>query len=85
MLDKLSKVPWRINPKIFEVVQAVWNNGGGVCSIPPRHYDMATYVYQYQVDEEKNIEKKRALAKKIQQQRDIHSLRCDFLLKFQVA
>lgn len=85
ILDKLSKVAWRINPKVYEVVSAIWSNGGGKCAIPPRYYDMSTYVYQYQVDEERDFEKKNALKKRIQEQRDIHSLRCDFLLKFQVA
>jgi|JI6StandDraft_1071083.scaffolds.fasta_scaffold02813_17 DNA-directed RNA polymerase len=29
VLDILSKVPWKINPKILKIVEQIWLDGGG--------------------------------------------------------
>jgi DNA-directed RNA polymerase len=85
VLDIISETPWRINKKVLKVVEAIWEEGGGAGEIPLRHYNYENYVYQYQLQECKDYAEKSKLMKKIQMQRDIHSLRCDFTLKLNVA
>ena len=34
-INVLSKVPWRINGDVYEVVQQAWAEGGGIGDIPP--------------------------------------------------
>ena len=84
VLDLLSQTPWRINKKVLDVAERLWEEGGGVGEIPRRFYNFEDYVYQYQIDETYGKEKYK-LMKKMQTQRDIHSLRCDFILKLNVA
>lgn len=84
VLDLLSQTPWKINKKVLDVAEKIWEMGGGMGEIPKKLYDYQDFVYKYQVDESFG-EKKMKLMKKMQQQRDIHSLRCDFLLKLNVA
>jgi len=85
VLDILSQTPWRINQRVLKTVEGIWENGGGAGEIPLRHYDFKNYVYDYQLRECKDHNEKQKLMKKIQQQRDMHSLRCDFSLKLNVA
>jgi DNA-directed RNA polymerase, mitochondrial len=85
VLDILSNTPWRINKKILNVVRKVWENGGGLGEIPKRHYDYNNYTFDYQLKECFDLKKRKAIASKIQEQRDVHSLRCDFILKLNVA
>ena len=33
-IDILSQTSWRINNKVLEVIEAIWNNGGGYGEIP---------------------------------------------------
>jgi DNA-directed RNA polymerase len=35
-LNALGATPWRINRRVFAVLEAVWAYGGGVCGVPPR-------------------------------------------------
>lgn len=37
VLDQISQTPWRINQKVLEVVEAVWEEGGGIAEIPKRY------------------------------------------------
>ena len=84
VLDLLSETPWRINKKVLEIAEKIWEEGGGCGEIPKRFYNFDDYIYQYQIDESFGKEKYK-LMKKMQIQRDIHSLRCDFILKLNVA
>lgn len=84
VLDLLSQTPWKINKKVLDIVEKLWEEGGGVGEIPRKFYNFDDYVYQYQIDETFGKEKYK-LMKKMQTQRDIHSLRCDFILKLNVA
>ena len=85
VLDLLAQTPWRINKKVLEVIEILWEEGGGVGEIPLKNYNFNNYVYQYQIHECKNFAEKQKLMKKIQNQRDIHSLKCNFNLKLNVA
>ena len=85
VLDIIGSVKWRINKNVLNIVEKIWNNGGGTGTIPNRYYDYKEYIYDYQVSECKDIMEIRRLSKKIQLQRDVHSLRCDFTLKLSQA
>jgi DNA-directed RNA polymerase len=55
-----------------------------VGEIPKKFYDFKDYIYQYQFKETTGKDRYK-LMKKLQQQRDMHSLKCDFTLKLNVA
>ena len=84
VLDLLGETPWKINKKVLKVVEELWNLGGGVGEIPKKFYDFKDYIYQYQFKETAGKDRYK-LMKKLQQQRDMHSLKCDFTLKLNVA
>jgi DNA-directed RNA polymerase len=85
VLDIVGAMPWRINKKVLNVVEKIWEEGGGAGEIPPRFYDFKDYVYEYQLKESQDLQDKKKLIKKIQLQRDVNSLRCDFTLKLTQA
>lgn len=85
LLDIIGRVPWRINKKVLEVMVEIWNGGGGVGELPPKHYNFQDYIYEYQLRECKDKFERRKLEKKIQLQRDMHSLRCSFSLRLDQA
>ena len=85
VLDILSQTPWRINRKVLDAVEAIWEEGGGAGEIPSKHYNFKNYIYDYQLRECKDPLERMKLMKKVQSQRDLHSLRCDFSLKLNVA
>ncbi|EAR93244.2 DNA-directed RNA polymerase (macronuclear) [Tetrahymena thermophila SB210] len=85
ILNTVSQTAWRINKKVFDVMEKIWEEGGGQGEIPRRFYDYKDYVYQYQLKECKNRDEQQRLMKKIQEQRDMHSMRSDFQLKINVA
>jgi len=85
VLDILGQTPWRVNKNVLNAVEGIWESGGGAGEIPIRHYNYQNYIYEYQLKECKDYKERQKLMKKIQQQRDIHSLRCDFTLKLNVA
>lgn len=85
VLDILSQTPWRINKYVLKAIEGLWEEGGSAGEIPLRHYNFKDYVYDYQLRECKNMQERQKLLKKVQLQRDLHSLRCDFSLKLNVA
>jgi DNA-directed RNA polymerase, mitochondrial len=85
VLDLMGSTPWRINKNVLKVVEYIWEEGGGQGEIPLKNYDYSNYVYQYQIDECRSREEKQKLMRKLQNQRDLHSLRCDFTLKLNIA
>lgn len=38
-INTLQKVPWRINKKVYEVMEEVWEAGGGIADIPERDHE----------------------------------------------
>ena len=47
VLQVLSGVPWKINKRVFGVVEAIWNEGGGVSNIPYKAGKSAERVYDH--------------------------------------
>ena len=47
VLDAINETPWRINKKVLNVVEQIWDQGGNKGEIPTRFYDYQKYVYSY--------------------------------------
>lgn len=55
VLNAINQTPWRINKKVLEVIEKIWDQGGNNDgTIPNRYYDYHDYVYPYQLKETKN-------------------------------
>ncbi|KAF4370405.1 hypothetical protein F8388_016142, partial [Cannabis sativa] len=83
-LDMLGSVKWRVNKKVFSVVESIWDGGGNVAGLVNRKdvtvpekpsSDDLTEIHQWKWKVRK--------ARKINSER--HSLRCDVELKLSVA
>lgn len=85
VLDVLAKTPWRINGQILKVIEDLWEQGGGAGEIPQRYYNYQDFIYEYQLAECSNSIERNKLRLKIQQQKDINSLKCSFLLRLEQA
>ncbi|KAG2389538.1 hypothetical protein C9374_014098 [Naegleria lovaniensis] len=83
-LNTLNETRWKINPKVYETVLKVWNSGGGLGELPSR-FDDALPEEPETDDPEIKKKWKRAVAKIKTHNRNLHSLRCDMLLKLKVA
>lgn len=85
VLDVLGSTPWTINNRILAVIEELWNLGGGQGEIPKRYYNYQDYIYEYHIKECKDMTERKNLLWKAQMQKDIHSLRCSFMLKLDQA
>lgn len=83
VLDTLGSVKWRINKKVLDIVEYVWATGGGKSYIPKRFNERV--VTNSMIKEAKDFKEKIKLLKESQINREMHSLRCDFMLKMQIA
>lgn len=89
-LDLLGQVKWKINKKVLEVnfyckfklTEYIWAHGGGKGEIPSRFNPKAITKTMLKSSDFKN---KIILLKESQHNRELHSLRCDFNLKLQIA
>ncbi|KAL0490868.1 mitochondrial DNA-directed RNA polymerase [Acrasis kona] len=84
-MNVLGETEWNVNKKVLDVVNQVWNNGGGVASIPSRTDHEVPPKPNKDVD--KNIRNKQlGLIKRLKTENaNMHSLRCDLLNKLKVA
>ena len=83
-LNTLNESKWIVNQKVYETVLRVWNEGGGLGELPSRFDD--TLPEEPETDDPEVKKKwKRACEKIKQHNRNLHSLRCDMLLKLKVA
>lgn len=82
ILDYQSNVGWKINKRVLDVVEYIWASGGGIAAIPER--------FNKKLINKENLKaatfnEKLELLREIQQNRDNHSLRSDFLIKLRIA
>lgn len=90
-LNVLGGVAWRMNAAVRDVVREVWQNGGGIADIPSRtdHVPPIPPNLDAIEDEEERREQYRSWRRmntRVEQwNRDLHGLRCDHLLKMEVA
>ena len=95
-LDAMGKVPWAVNGPVFDLVKAAWASGGKWPDLPsqedlalPEPMDLAEAVARADGDEDGG--KKlydahlRRSARLKRRNAELHSLRCDTLLKLGIA
>lgn len=90
-LNALSSTPWNINRQVYEAVKSAWEAGGGIADLPPRT-DVAVEEEVPFPTDGTGAQKQEWFRlhhhprqKTIQHNRDLHSLRCDTVLKLGVA
>jgi DNA-directed RNA polymerase len=83
VLDLLSNVRWRINRRVLDLVEFTWSLGGGKSKIPKRFNEKI--ITSEMINQNKDFKEKIKLLKESQENREMHSLRCDFYLKMQIA
>jgi DNA-directed RNA polymerase len=84
VLDTLSQVKWRINKKVLDLVEFTWATGGGKGYVPKRFNERIVTAAMIN-DAKKDFKERINLLKESQENRELHSLRCDFHLKMQIA
>ena len=82
VLDILGKVAWRVNPKILDVIEYIWASGGGAADIPERFNKQTVSPDDVR---KANIKDKLKLLAQYQENNELHSLRCHFLLRLSMA
>ena len=82
-LDLLGKVKWRINKNVLDILEFIWSTGGGQGEIPKRYNDRI--ITRNLINETKDFKDKLKLLKESQNNRELHSLRCDFLIKLTIG
>lgn len=82
-LDLLGQVKWRINTKVLNVVEYIWANGGGKGEIPKRYNERV--ITRSIIKETYQLRDKTILLKESQHNREMHSLRSDFMIKLNIA
>lgn len=81
-LNALGTTSWRINSKVLRVMEECWEEGISIGDLPPRFGDLELPpLYQ----ENYIASRSREYSKALQHNRDLNSLRCDWLLKLKVA
>jgi hypothetical protein len=83
VLDKLASIKWRVNKKILDVMEYIWANGGGKAMIPKKYNDRI--ITKELIRHAKTFKEKTILLREAQNNREAHSLRCDFSIKMKVA
>ena len=86
-LNYLGAVPWRINSRVLEVVEQIWERGGGVADLPSQSNAPlpATPPAGTDVSATSRKQQQRAHSAAVRHNRNLHSLRCDVNLKLSVA
>ena len=82
VLNMMNNVPWRINTKVLEIVEHFWAAGIPLEGLPKRFNHR---IITKEMLMTKDFKQKISLLKESQNNRELHSLRCDFLLKVEVS
>lgn len=81
-LNVLGSTPWRLHQPLFAVARQVWNEGGGLAEIPDRR-DLPMPLPP--PGEGRSTSWYRQIRAIERHNSNLHSLRCDFELKLEVA
>jgi DNA-directed RNA polymerase, mitochondrial len=81
-LNVLGSTPWRLHNKLFQVARRVWDQGGGLADIPDRR-DLPMPLPP--AGEGRTTSWFRQIKAIERHNSNLHSLRCDFQLKLEVA
>jgi len=82
-LNALNETPWRVNSRVFNVMDSAWAQGGGIGELPSKQ-DIPIPP-EPQEDPDKKNQWKRIFKRITQQNRDLKGLRCDTNYKLNVA
>jgi DNA-directed RNA polymerase len=82
-LNALGATAWRINPHVYKVAREIWEEGGGSAEIPDRR-DLPIPLPLVQ-GEGRSTSWFRQMKAIDRHNSNLHSLRCDFILKLDVA
>lgn len=82
ILNFLSSVEWRLNKRVLEVIEHVWSIGGGLGEIPKRYNERSITPEMIRAA---SFMEKLKLLKEYQTNNEQHSLRCDFLIRLNLA
>lgn len=47
ILNIMGETPWKINKKVLNVMENIWQEGGGFGEIPLRQYNFSDYIHPY--------------------------------------
>jgi len=85
-LNALGETGWKVNERVFRVIKACWDNGGGVAALPSRT-DIPFPDPPDDLDtNEESVKAWKKTERKIKQlNNDLNSLRCDTTYKLSVA
>eukprot|EP01088_Endostelium_zonatum_P011375 TRINITY_DN25500_c0_g1_i1.p1 TRINITY_DN25500_c0_g1~~TRINITY_DN25500_c0_g1_i1.p1 ORF type:complete len:1076 (+),score=260.58 TRINITY_DN25500_c0_g1_i1:22-3249(+) len=92
VLNLLSRTPWNINEEVYKAIDTAWSHGGGIADIPQRS-DIPLPKRPSEVPDDpvepehkEAISKwRRSVARTLNDNRNLHSLRCDTIYKLTVA
>jgi DNA-directed RNA polymerase len=82
VLDFLSSVEWKVNKKVLETIEYIYTIGGGIAAVPKRFNER---IITPELIKAASFVEKLKLLKEHQQNNEMHSLRCDFLIKLNMA
>eukprot|EP00012_Vannella_robusta_P013192 CAMPEP_0206208796 /NCGR_PEP_ID=MMETSP0166-20121206/16501_1 /ASSEMBLY_ACC=CAM_ASM_000260 /TAXON_ID=95228 /ORGANISM="Vannella robusta, Strain DIVA3 518/3/11/1/6" /LENGTH=973 /DNA_ID=CAMNT_0053630019 /DNA_START=211 /DNA_END=3129 /DNA_ORIENTATION=- len=86
LLTILGKVPWRINSRVYDVVNEGWNRGGNLPYVPGKQSIRSpTPPPDFRENPEARLLWRREKNKTNQKNQERFSLRCDFMLKKNTA
>lgn len=80
-LNYLSSIPWRVNHNVLNVINQLWDLGGGVADIPSQ----TDHILPDPQPDRKDKVQYQAYMKLRRENANLHSLRCNFHYKVQVA
>jgi DNA-directed RNA polymerase, mitochondrial len=82
VLNYLGSIEWRVNKKVLETIEHIWSIGGGLGQVPKRFNERAITP---EMIREASFREKLKLLKEHQINKEQHSLRCEFLLRLNMA
>ena len=86
-LNYLSAIPWRINSRVLDVVEQIWERGGGVADMPSQTNIAVPAAPLAGSDAASTVRRQlqKAHSAAVRLNSNLHSLRCDVNLKLSVA
>jgi DNA-directed RNA polymerase len=80
-LNALARTAWILNKNVYDVIRTAWENGGDIADLPSRQ-DKPVPPHNPEYSQREWF---RLLKKISQHNMNLHSLRCDTMLKLSVA
>ena len=81
-LNIISDIKWRVNKDVLEMIEYIWSIGGGLGEIPKRFNERPITA---ELLKKAKFKDKLKLIKEHQRNMETHALRCEFLLRLNIA